>query len=165
MTMKLTPGQICGTKEWNKMVATEVETALGAKLDGEFTAANYTAGFNYLVREEKYNANTLKALDTRVEVKDETPYLQTGYTSLYKQVTEKICYNISTEDQQRIRQEENAQHSLVASIIDSYKHSNMDDEIMKNPNVAKIMDRIEKFTGKTYDKVDFEKYPYLAFVA
>lgn len=160
--MKLTPDQISGTKEWNKMIKSQVETALGAKLDGEFTAANYTAGFNYLVREKKYNANTLKAFDTRVEVKDETPYLQTGYTSLYKQVIEKICYNISTEDHQKIRQEQNSQHALVASIIDSYEQSDLDDEKMKDPDVGKIMKKIEEYTGTTYDKVDFERYPYLA---
>jgi len=160
--MGLTSDQILGAKKWNEIIAAKVEDALGSQLDGKFTAANYTAGFNYQVKLKNYNANSLMALNTRVEVKKEIPYLTSSYTSLYNDVIGKLIFNISKEDRVRINQEQNAQSALIASIINSYKQSDIDDEPMQDPTVPKIMKRIKDFTGDTFDKVNLREYPYLS---
>ena len=161
--MKLTPAQILCTQEWNQLIAVKAEAALGSELNGRFTAANYPAGFNYhVMHNDYYNSESLKCLDTLVDVKDGIPYLNTGYSTLYKRVMEKIHFNISKEDLLRINQEANRQEALVTSIIKSYKQSDIDEEPMKNPTVGKIMERIKKFTGTSYYDVDLREYPYLA---
>ncbi len=160
--MKLTPGQISGVKEWNEILSTEVEDALGSQLDGKFTAANYTAGFNYVVKQKNYNADSLKALDTKIDVKYEVPSLQTGYTSLYNQVIGKIHFNISKEDRERINAEAVEQATLVDEIIKEYIASDIDETPMDEPTVPKIMKRIKEYTGCNFDKVSVREYPYLS---
>ncbi|MBO4990236.1 MAG: hypothetical protein J6D37_07900 [Clostridia bacterium] len=160
--MELTPDQILGVKEWNEMITAEVENALGSELDGKFTAANYPAGFNYQVKLKNYNADSLKALDTKVEVADEIPCLKTGYTSLYNQVIGKIFFRISEADRRRINEEANEQAALISAIITDYKESDIDEELMKDPTVPKIMKRIKEVTGTSFDKVNLREYPYLS---
>ncbi len=160
--MEITPIESFSVNEWNKIITKEVEKALGSELDGKFTAANYPAGFNYVVRQINYNADTLKALNNKVVVKDDYPRLESGYTDLYKRVIEKIHYKISEKDQQHINMEENEQASLVSSIVTAYQQSGIDDKKTKYPSIKMIMDRIEDVTGKSFDEVDVEKYPYLS---
>ncbi|MDE6690899.1 MAG: hypothetical protein K2K04_02920, partial [Clostridia bacterium] len=160
--MQLTPEQIICTQEWNKLIATKAETALGVELDGKFTAAKYTAGFNYHVKKSDYNSQSLKALDALVEFKDGVSYLNPGYSSFYRNVIQKIHFNISKEDRRRVNQELNAQEALSLSIINSYKQSDMDETPMKDPTVPKIMTRIIQVTGVPYREVNLREYPYLA---
>lgn len=160
--MKLTPDQTLSVKEWNEIVTTEVESAIGSELNGKFTAANYPAGFNYVVKLKNYNAGSLMALNNVLKVEDGFPRLESGYSSLYEKVIGKIHFNISKEDTQRINRESNEQAALVSSIITAYKESDIDDEIMKDPTVPKIMKKIKDFTGSSYDKVNPREYPYLS---
>lgn len=160
--MGLTPDQSLSVKEWNEIISTKVESALGSELNGKFTAANYPAGFNYIVKQTTYNPGSMLALDSKLVVKDECPSLESKYSTLYKSVIEKIHFNISKEDQQRINKEANEQAGLVSSIVTAYKQSGIDDKTTKYPDVPTIMARIQKVTGKTFDEVDVGKYPYLS---
>lgn len=160
--MKLTPDQTLSVKEWNEIISTKVESSIGSELNGKFTAANYPAGFNYQVKLKNYNAGSLMALNNKLVVEDELPSLDSGYSSLYEKVIGKIHYNISKEDQQRINREANEQAALISSIITAYKESDIDEEIMKDPTVPKIMAKIKKLTDTTFDKVNLREYPYLS---
>ena len=57
--MTLSPQELLSAKEWNKIIKTNIENAIGSKLDGDFVAANYPAGFNYAVKQQYYNADSL----------------------------------------------------------------------------------------------------------
>ncbi len=160
--MKLTPEQVISVKEWNEILSTEVENALGSQLDGKFTAANYTAGFNYVVRPKNYNIDSLKALDTKVDVRYDVPCLQTGFSDSYNNVIGKIAFYISKEDRELIQKEEVEQATLVQTIINDYIACDMDETPMKDPTVQKIMKRIQDYTGVPYDKVSVMEYPYLS---
>ncbi len=160
--MKLTPDQALSVKEWNEIVTKNVESAIGSELNGKFTAANYPAGFNYVVKQTYYNPNTLKALDNILVVKDGIPGLESGYSSLYKEVIDSISFKISNEDQERINIESNKLASLVSSIITAYNESGIAEESKEDPTVASIIDRVEKVTKSPIDKVDPIRYPYLS---
>lgn len=160
--MALTPEQILCAQEWNKLIEEKAKTALGAELGGDFTAANYAAGFNYHVKLTDYNSRSLKALDALVVFKDGVNYLDSSYSNFYMRVIQKIKYHVSKKDEQLMNKEKNEQEALIASIINSYKQSCIDDVPMKDPNVPKIIERIKQFTGVSYKKVNIKEYPYLS---
>ncbi len=159
---KLTPDQTLSVKEWNKLVSTEVETAIGSELNGKFTAANYPAGFNYIVKLATYNPGSLMALNNKLVVQDDYPSLASGFSTLYEQVIEKIHFNISKEDQKLITKEANEQAGLVSSIVTAYQQSGIDDKKTKYPEIPAIMQRIQEVTKCSFDEVDVSKYPYLS---
>ncbi|MDE6558001.1 MAG: hypothetical protein K2K39_02730, partial [Clostridia bacterium] len=161
--MALTPEQILCAQEWNNLIETKAKTALGAELAGEkFTAANYTAGFNYHVKSSTYNSRSIKALDSLVCFENGVNHLDLSYSDYYKSVMQKIHFNISKSDLQRVNKEAIAQEALVATIINSYKQSEIDDTPMEDPTVPKIIKRVKEYTGVSYRELNPKEYPFLA---
>lgn len=160
--MSLTPQELLGAKEWNKLIKTNVENALGAKLDGDFIAANYPAGFNYAIKQQFYNEDSLATLNSLVTVTDAVPTLSGSYASLYKNVMGNLEYGFSSDDQKLMNQEETKQAALVGKIIDVYKESGLDDSPEDYPGILYIMQRIKEVTGTDYLRVDIKTYPNLA---
>ena len=125
--MKLTTEELISSKEWNKIVKKSVENAIGSKLDGNFTAANYPAGFNYAVKQQYYNRDSLSTLDSLVTVTNDIPTLSGTFSSLYKNVISNLSYDFSTKDQEKISQEETALASMKPTIIQEYIESELDE--------------------------------------
>lgn len=160
--MTLTPQELLCAKEWNKIIKTNIENALGSKLDGEFVAANYPAGFNYAVKQQYYNADSLSTLDSLVTLTDEIPTLSGAFSSLYKNVIGNLAYGFSTSDLAMMNQEETSQAALVGTIINNYQQSELDDYPKEYPSIMYIMKRIKEVTGTDYLHVDMKVYPNLA---
>lgn len=160
--MTLTPQQLMGQKEWNETIRTNIENAIGSKLDGGFIAANYPAGFNYAVKQQYYNADSLSALDCLVTETDGIPSLSDSYSTLYKRVMDSLEYSISDSDKARMNEEETAHGALVGKIINIYKETGLDEIPKSYPDIMYIMKRIKEVTGTSYLDVDFREYPNLS---
>lgn len=156
-----TPQEVCA-KEWNKIVTNEVRSAMGAVLDGEFTAANYPAGFNYDLREQYYNADSLAALNSLVTGGGDMPAIGGVYSALYKRVIGNLEFGISSKDQATINQEQTAQAALTETIVNLYRSSGLDAEPQRYPTIMYIMKRIKEVSGASYMNVDMDEYPNLA---
>lgn len=157
--MPLTPEQIVTEKEWNNIIKTNVSNALGAKLDGQFTAVNYPAGFNYAMKQQYYNADSLSALNSLIGITDDIPSFSSPFSSLYLDVINNLEYGFSSEDESKMHQEETAQAALVDTIIDKYKESGLDDNPEDYPSILYIIKRIKEVTGTDYLHVDVKEYP------
>lgn len=160
--MELTPQQKIGAQEWNKIIQSNVSNAIGAKLDGEFIAANYAPGFNYAVKQRYYNEDTLSTFNALLTESDGIPVIKNVYSDLYKNVLGALKYGISKADEIIINQEEQEQAALIGTIINYYKESGLDDEPKDNPDIPYIMSRIRKVTGNSYLHLDTKEYPYLS---
>lgn len=115
--MGLTLEQVMGIKEWNKSVTNAVESALGAKLDGSFIAANYTPCFNYAIKQQYYNADSSSTLDSLIVTTDGIPTLSDHFSTLYKRVIGNLEYGFSEHDKKLMNEEETCHGSFVGSII------------------------------------------------
>lgn len=153
--------QILTEQEWNKAVQKAVAGALGAQLDGQFLAANYVAGFPYIIRQQYYNKASLSALDTLIKVQDDIPSLGDSFSSLYHSVIKGLEYNFSTADQAKLDQEQTALAALAGPIIEAYKTSGLDEQPNEYATVMYIMQRIKEVTGTDYAHVDTRSYPNL----
>lgn len=160
--MTLSPQELLSAKEWNKIIKTNIENAIGSKLDGDFVAANYPAGFNYAVKQQYYNADSLSTLDSLVTVTDEIPTLSGVFSSLYNKVIGNLEYGFSSSDLALMNQEETTQGALVGTIINKYKESELDDTPQNYPSILYILKRIKEVTGTDYLKVDPKIYPNLS---
>lgn len=162
LTMALTPEQVLGAKEWNKIIQSNVSNAIGSKLDGEFIAANYAPGFNYAVKQSYYNKDSLSTFNTLIAESDGIPVIKDVYSDLYKNVVGSFEYGLSKADQIKINQEEQAQEALVGTIINYYETSGLDDEPKDHPTIIYIMNRIKEVTGSDYLHLDTKTYSSLA---
>ena len=162
LTMALTPAQVLGAKEWNKIIKSNVSNAIGSKLDGEFIAANYAPGFNYAVKQQYYNKDSLSAFNTLLAESDGIPVIRDVYSELYKNVVGSLEYGISKADQIKINQEEQAQEALVGTIINLYAESDLDDDPKDHPAIIYIMGKIKEVTGSDYLHLDTKMYPSLS---
>lgn len=161
--MSLTPQELLGRQEWNKLVKTTVENSIGAKLDGDFVAANYTPGFPYDVKEIYYNAGTLTALDCLLGMTDGIPSLGNPYSSLYKRVINNIKYDFSREDKAKMQKEESEQGSLVGMIVDEYQTCGAEEPPIAYPSIIHIMEAVKKAGGgEDFMHVDVRVHPNLA---
>lgn len=160
--MALTPQQKVGAKEWNNIIQSEVSNAVGAKLDGKFIAANYAPGFNYAVKQNYYNKDSLSALNTLIAESDEIPVIKDVYSDLYKNVLGSLEYSISAADQIKINQEEQSHDALVGTIINLYAESGLDDDPKDHPTIMYIMNRIKEVTGSDYLHLDTKTYSSLS---
>lgn len=161
ITGSTTPEELRSAKEWNEMVRITVENSIGSILDGNFVAANYPAGFNYAVKQQYYNKDSLSALDLRVIDNDGIPSLADSYSSLYLDIIRNLKYDFSKDDLVRMKEEETAQQALIGTIIDAYKNSGLDDEPVEYPGVMYIMQRIKEVTGTDYSKISTTDFPNL----
>jgi hypothetical protein len=144
------------------MLKTEVENAIGSKLDGDFVAANYQPGFNYAIKQQYYNPDSLSALNSLVTETDGIPTIGGVCSTLYNQVIGSLEYGISSADQAKINQEETAQSALTGTIIDLYNDSGLDDPPKDYPTMLYIMNQIKTVTGTDYLHVDMQLYPNLS---
>lgn len=160
--MELTPQQKIGAQEWNKIIQSNVSNAIGSKLDGEFIAANYTPGFNYAVKQQFYNEDTLSTFNTLLAESDGIPVIKNVYSDLYKNVLGTLKYGISKADEIIINQEQQEQAALIGTIIDLYVESGLDDEPQDNADIPYIIRRIREVTGNSYLHLDTKEYPYLS---
>lgn len=160
--MDLTLEQTMGIKEWNKSVTNAVESTLGSKLDGSFIAANYTPGFNYAVKQQYYNADSLSTLDSLVVITNDIPTLSDHFSTLYKRVIGNLEYGFSEHDKKLMNEEETCHGSLVGSIINDYMESGLDDTPQKYPTIFYITQRIKEVTKTGYLHLDTKQYPSLA---
>lgn len=161
--MALTPQQTIGAQEWNKIIQSNVSTAIGAKLPGKFIAANCVPSFYYAFKSTLYNEGALRGLNTLLtQTDDGIPVIKDVFSDVYKNVIETLKYEMSTKDKERLSQEEQANEALVDTIINNYKDSRIDDPPEKYPTVAYIIERVEKVTGCDFLDVDTVKYPHLA---
>lgn len=160
--MSLTAEQILSAKEWNKAVETNVQNAIGAKLDGAFLAANYPPGFNYAVKQQYYNADSLSTLNSLVITADDIPALGGSFASLYKNVIGNLEYGFSTADLKKMKEEETKHGAMYGTIINLYKESGLDDAPDDYPTIMYIMKRIKQETGMDYLHVNFKEFPNLA---
>lgn len=160
--MALTEQEIISAQEWNKLVKGTVETAMGAKLDGDFIAANYPAGFNYAVKQQYYNGDSLSTLDSLVTTTDGIPTLSSSFSNLYKRVIDNMEYGFSSSDLNLMSQEETKQAALVGTICNAYNESGLDEPPVPYPSVMYIMKRVKEVTGTDYLNVDLKEYPNLA---
>lgn len=154
--------QIQSVKKWNELVKNAVDSALGSKLNGEFIAANYTAGFPFIIKQTYYNKNSLNALDTLVTVQDDIPYLSNVFSNLYNQVISDLEYTFSKADQDKIEAEQTNLSAMTGKIIEEYKNSQLDDAPKDYPTIMYIMQRIKEVTGSDYLNVDLVLYPNLS---
>lgn len=160
--MAFTPDELATATEWNKIIKTNVSNALGSKLDGEFIAVNYPAGFPYAVKQQYYNADALSVLNLLLTEADGIPAFGSPFSSLFLDVINNLEYAFSTSDQALMNQEETAQASLVGTIINEYKQSELDDTPQDYPGILYIIKRIKEVTGTDYKNVNFEEYPTLS---
>lgn len=160
--MALTPQQTIGAKEWNNIIQSNVSTAIGSKLDGEFIAANYAPGFNYAVEQTYFNEDSLSALNTLITESDNIPVIKDVYSELYKNVIGSLEYGMSNADKERISQEEQENQALVGTIKHLYMDSELDDEPKEYPTTMYIMKRIKEVTGSDYLHLDTKMYPNLS---
>ena len=160
--MALTPDQVLGAKEWNNIIETNVSKAIGTKLDGKFIAANYAPGFNYAVKQQYYNKDSLSAFNTLLAESDGVPVIKDVYSELYKNVVGSLEYGVSKADQIKINQEEHAQEALVGTIINLYAESELDDDPKDPVTIMYIMKRIKEVTGSDYLHLDTKTYPNLS---
>lgn len=160
--MALTPEQILGAKEWNNIIKINVSNAIGSKLDGEFIAANYAPGFNYAVKQNYYNEDSLSAMNTLLTESDGIPVIKNVYSELYKNVISSLAYGMSDADEQKISEEQQKQEALVGTIINLYADSGLDDDPKDHPTIMYIMNRIKEVTGDRYDKLHTAMYPDLS---
>ena len=160
--LSLTPEQTIGAKEWNKIIQSNVSTALGSKLPGKFIAANYAPGFDYAVRQTYYNEDSLSALNTLLCERDDIPVIEDVYSALYQNVIGVLEYNISEKDKERLNQEETDNEALVGTIKDIYEESDLDDEPKDDAKIMYIMNRIKEVTGNDYLHLDTKTYPNLS---
>lgn len=161
ITGSTTPEELRSAKEWNEMVRITVENSIGSILDGNFVAANYPAGFNYAVKQQYYNKDSLSALDLRVIDNDGIPSLADSYSSLYLDIIRNLKYDFSKDDLVKMKEEETAQQALIGTIIDAYKNSGLDDDPVEYPGVMYIMQRIKEVTGTDYSKISTTDFPNL----
>ena len=148
--------------KWNESIAKNVSAAVGAELDGSFIAANYPAGFNYDVKEQYYNADSLSAFDSLVVQTNNIPGLSGTFSTLYKNVVGNLEYGFSSEDEKLLNQEQTKQAQLVGQIVDAYKASGLDDDPDPYASVMYIIQRIKEVTGTDYLHFDAKTYPQLA---
>lgn len=160
--MSFTPDEKITAKEWNKIIKTNVETALGQRLDGDFIAVNHPGGFPYAVKQQYYNADSLSTLNSLVVIADEIPSLSGSYSTLYRNVIDNLEYAFSSEDQALMNQEETKHSSLVGTIINEYKSSELDKNPEDYPTIMYILQRIKEVTGSDYLHVNFRDYPSLS---
>lgn len=160
--MPITSDVLETEQEWNNIIKTNVSNALGAKLDGEFTAVNYPAGFNYAIKQQYYNADSLSTLNSLIGVTDGIPSFGSPFSSLYKDVINNLEYGFSSKDKEMMNQEETAQGALVDTIINEYKQSGLDDTPEDYPSILYITKRIKAVTGTGYLYVDTKEYPTLS---
>lgn len=74
-----------------------------------------------MIRQVNYNADSLAALNTRLEAADSVPVLGDVYTTLYKNVIDNLEYGYSTGDQQKMNDEAAKLSAKTGSIIDQFK--------------------------------------------
>lgn len=160
--MSLTPQELISAQEWNKIIKTNIQAALGAKLDGEFVAVSYPAGFNYAIKQRYYNADTLSTLNLLVNTTDEIPALDGAFSSLYKNVIGNLEYGFSSKDKAMMNQEETEHEALVGTIINQYRESELDDDPVSYPGIMYIMKRIKEVTGADFLQLDTKTYPTLS---
>lgn len=160
--MELTDKQALSAKEWNNIIKSNVSNAIDSQLDGEFIAANYAPGFNYAVRQNYYNKDSLSAFNTLLVERDGIPVITDVYSDLYKNVVSSFEYNFSKSDSVKINQEEQAQSALVGTIKDLYVESEINDNTQDNPTITYIMSRIQEVTGSDYLHLDTITYPMLS---
>ncbi len=160
--MPLTSDELLVEKEWNNIISSNVRNALGAKLDGKFTAVNYPAGFNYAMKQQYFNADSLSALNSLVTSTDDIPSFGAPFSSLYLNVIKNLEYSFSSEDQALMNQEVTDHSALVGKIIDEYQQSDLDTTPEKYPNVIYIIKRIKEVTGTDYLHVNIKEYPDLS---
>ncbi|HIR39951.1 MAG TPA: hypothetical protein IAB90_06170 [Candidatus Coproplasma stercoripullorum] len=137
----LTDEELKSAKAWNDVITGKVSEAVGATLDGDFVAANYTPGFNYMIRQVNYNADSLAALNTRLEAADGVPVLGDVYTTLYKNVIDNLEYGYSTGDQQKMNDEAAKLSAKTGSIIDQFKATDLYDPSQDDVTISYIMQR------------------------
>lgn len=162
LNMELTPQQKIGAQEWNKIIQSNVSNALGAKLDGEFIAANYTPGFNYTIKQQFYNEDSLSAFNSLIIENDGVPSINYVYSQYYKNVIESLAYDLSKDDKIKINQEQQENAALVDTIINLYVESGLDDPPEDNPGIMYITTRIKEVTGNDYLHLDTKAYPFLS---
>lgn len=157
--------QALTVQQWSAMVTEKIKTAIGSKLDGDFIAANYPAGFNYDTKEVLYNPGTLSALNALLK-QDENGILSLGdsFSALYQNVINNLKYDFSSADNTQINQEQTAQAALVGTIINEYKNCMLDDQPQDYPTVQYIMKRIKEVTGNDYLHLDTRLYPDYAIL-
>lgn len=155
----LTDEELKSAKAWNDVITGKVSEAVGATLDGDFVAANYTPGFNYMIRQVNYNADSLAALNTRLEAADGVPVLGDVYTTLYKNVIDNLEYGYSTGDQQKMNDEAAKLSAMTGSVIDQFMTTDLYDPSQDDVTISYIMQRIVEVKGKDYTDLDTIKYP------
>lgn len=157
-TLNLTEDQLKSARTWNEIIKSKVSEAVGATLDGEFVAANYTPGFNYVIKQLDYNAGALAALNTRLEESDGVSVLKDSYTTLYKNVIDNIKYDYSSEDTTKMNDEAVKLSAMTESIINEFKDTDLYDPSQKAATISSIMEKITEKTGADYMNLDTLKY-------
>lgn len=157
-TLNLTEDQLKSAKAWNDLITDKVGAAVGATLDGDFVAANYTPGFNYVIKQLNYNAETLAALDTRVEESDGVPVLKDSYTTLYKNVIDNLKYDYSKADLSVMNDEAVKLSAMTESVINEFTQTDLYDPSQSDITISFIMEQITEKTGADYMNLDTVKY-------
>lgn len=161
-TMALTPEQKTGARKWNEIIKSNVSNAIGFELGGDFIAANYAPGFNYAIKQQHYNKDTLSAFNTLLTESDGVPVIKDVYSELYINVIGSLEYSISKADRIKINQEEQKHAALVGTIINLYAESELDDDPQDHPTIMYIMKRIKEVTGSDYLHLDTKTFPSLS---
>ncbi|MBD5144311.1 MAG: hypothetical protein HDT21_00060 [Ruminococcus sp.] len=160
--MALTPEQKTGARKWNEIIKSNVSNAIGFELGGDFIAANYAPGFNYAIKQQHYNKDTLSAFNTLLTESDGVPVIKDVYSELYINVIGSLEYSISKADRIKINQEEQKHAALVGTIINLYAESELDDDPQDHPTIMYIMKRIKEVTGSDYLHLDTKTFPSLS---
>lgn len=156
---QLTPPQLLGQEQWNAMIKTQVENAMGVHLAGAFTPAKYAPGFCYGIKSTFYNPDTLTALDSLVTETDGITVMDGAFSTFYENVIEHLKYGLSTKDQDAIREEQTKYESKVETIIQEYQNCGIDKDPIEYPTVMDIMQRVTEITGLDYnDPALYKKY-------
>ncbi len=94
-----------------------------------------------MIRQVNYNADSLAALNTRLEAADGVPVLGDVYTTLYKNVIDSLEYGYSTGDQQKMNDEAAKLSAKTGSIIDQFKATDLYDPSQDDVTISYIMQR------------------------
>jgi hypothetical protein len=139
-----TPGQNTVLKKWNTILERLVTGKLGTKLDGPFIAASSAEGFFYGIKQLYYNAAALRSLDRLVVKSDPGLSLGGSFSNLYRNVISSTDYVFSTAYTRALQEEQKAQDTLVAPIVEAYRHFGMPG-LKTQPTIIDIIKAIKEY--------------------
>ncbi len=106
----------------------KVSQFLATKLDGEFDAVIYPAGFNYGITygpNAYYNQATLQDIDTLLSL-DSNGQLDltgAGFSNLYLQVMQGVTFSFSQADTKTMNDQDTAASAQIASILKEFENA------------------------------------------